>query len=111
MQLQRGQFPYTDLSEVPDWYLRGLLGGTVDVKWGEMTSEEKQAVQEEVKRRQEVKVVKEAIADGLILVDEPVVREKLKDMGIELEPEQPVQPVSKPKSSKSPKPKPSSEPQ
>ena len=119
MQLQRGQFPYTDLSEVPDWYLQGLLGGTTDVKWSEMTEVEKQAVRGEVQRRQEVKEVKEVAVKVEVKVKvkaEPVVTEVETTSASAHAPAPTPESAPEPEPPKSPKPKspkplkPSSEP-
>ena len=52
MQLQRGQFPYVDIEALPNHYITQLVGGTADIKWSDLTEDEKVAVAAENKRRQ-----------------------------------------------------------
>jgi hypothetical protein len=51
MQLEKGQFPYSQLEQLPDWYLGRLLGGTGDIRWDELTHAQRTAVIAENERR------------------------------------------------------------
>jgi hypothetical protein len=52
MQLEKGQFPYTDVTKLPDWYLRRLVGDSAEgCPWAGLTTEQQQAVRDELKTR------------------------------------------------------------
>jgi hypothetical protein len=52
MQLEKGQFPYTDVAKLPDWYLRRLVGDSAEgCPWAGLSTEQQQAVRDELKTR------------------------------------------------------------
>ncbi len=52
MTINRGQFAFTPIENLPGWYLTHLVGGIADVKWDELTEGLQGAIQAEVRKRE-----------------------------------------------------------